>query len=362
MTQITPARTTALGALVLAGVVVLSGCAANTASADASDTDTSAATEFVPAGEGTTTYPLTLDSPWGSTELTERPVRIAAVTPSQDDVEILAAIGVTPVLANEWSTDAWVENALTTPIPARYTTGDSTFPVEQIAKADPDLIIVLGADVSDAYEKLSAIAPVLSTSSGTGGEATVANDWETNVLRVGEALDLQDAAQHALDDEDAFFEDFRAEHAEIDGLTAAYLVYYGEEGGLQYHSSPDGPATTTLENMGFSPNPTASDFSYRQEISEELISSIDADVIVFSDNSDGNYATITEQPLFQKLPAVENGRLILIDNRATDGTFVIDGVEGTGNLPWALARSGPLSGTWAASQLAPALASALASE
>ena len=366
MTQISRARISSLGAILLVGMVALSGCGTPAVStgkdADAGTSASAAPAEYAPAAEGKTTYPLTLESPWGSTELAERPVRIAAVTPSQDDAEILAALGVTPVIASEWTTDVWVEDALPKPIPARFTSGDTQFPVEQIAKADPDLIVVLGADASEAYEKLSSIAPVLSTAVTSGSEQTVANDWETNVLRVGEVLDRQDAAQKVLDDEDAFFEKFRADHAGIEGQTAAYLVYYGEEGGLQYHSSVDGPATTVLENMGFTPNPGAADFTYRQEISEELLSSIEADVIVFSDNSDGDYATITEQPLFQKLPAVQNDKLILIDNRATEGVFVIDGVETAGNLPWALARSGPLSGTWAAEQLAPALSAILSQQ
>ncbi|MGW8483627.1 ABC transporter substrate-binding protein [Microbacterium sp. NPDC055903] len=353
------ARAGALGALALVGALALTACSSEAPAAAEPDAD-AAAESYLPAAEGTTAYPLELDSPWGSTTLEERPERIAAITPSQDDVEALAAIGVTPVLANEYSTDVWTARALTQEIPERYSTGDTDFPVEQIAAADPDLIIVLGADVSADYEKLAAIAPVLSTSESNAGEASVANDWETSLTAIGEALDLQAAAEEALATEEQFFTDFRAEHPEFDGLTASYVVYYGAESGLQYHSTAGSPAGSTLEQMGFATNPNAAGLEYRAAVSNEMLSAIDADVIIFSDNSGGSYAEVTDSPLFQGLSAAQSDHVILIDNQATEGVFVIDGVEHEGNLPWGLARSGPLSATWAAEQLAPALSATLA--
>ncbi len=346
------------GTLALASALVLTACSSPAPATTEKPTDASAGS-LVPAAEGKTTYPLELESPWGTTTLEERPVRIAAVTPSQDDVEALVAIGVTPALASEFATDAWVEEALTQEIPARFSSGDTKFPIEQIAAADPDLIIVLGADVSAEYDRLSDIAPVLSTSGDKGGESTVANEWKTSLTAIGEALDLQDAAAAALTAQEKFFEDFRTEHPEFDGLAASYLVYYGAETGLQYHSSEGSPAGLTFEHMGFAPNKNAADLEYRATVSNEMLSTIDGDVIVFSDNSDGAYAEVTGSPLFQGLGAVRDDRLILIDNKADKGTFVIEGTTYEGNLPWALARSGPLSSTWAAKQLAPALSDKL---
>lgn len=350
-------RSGVLAALLLSGALTLAACADDAADPSGSEaaTESASGSGLLPAAEGTTAYPLTLDSPWGSTELDARPERIAALTPSQDDVEILAALGVTPVIASEWTTDVWIEEALPAPIPERFTTGDSQFPVEQIVAADPDLIIVLGADVSDDYDRLASIAPVLSTSQGAGDEGTVANDWESNIRRVGEVLDLEGAAQQVLDTQEQFFADYRAEHPELQGLTASYVVYYGADGGLQYHSSADSPIASVFERMGMALPENAVELAYREEVSKEQLSVIDADVIIFSDNSGGSFADITEQPLFTRLQAVQDDHLILIDNRSEEGTFVIDGVTYQGNLPWSLARSGPLSSTWAVQQLTPAL-------
>lgn len=359
MTSIIRARAGAFSAVLLTGILALTACGGSAPAADSSPAE-DGSSSLVPIAEGTTNYPLELKTPWGTTELEKRPERVAAVTPSQDDAEILAALGVTPIVASEWSTDVWLEDALPQEIPNRFTTGDSKFPVEQIAAADPDLIIVLGADLTDVYDKLSSVAPVLGTAEQGGSEQSVANDWEASVTRIGEVLDLQEAAKQVLADEKQFYADFRAENPEFSTLTASYLVYYGEEGGLQYHSSTGSPAESVFERMGFAANPNAGKFSYRQEVSEELLSAVDADVILFSDNSDGAHAKITEQPLFQNLRAVQDDRLILIDNRAEEGTFVIDDEEYDGNLPWALARSGPLSSTWAVQQMASALKAAVA--
>ncbi|MFT4052092.1 MAG: ABC transporter substrate-binding protein [Microbacterium sp.] len=359
MSRAIPSQRRALGALALAAALLLTGCAGSVDS-DASSTSSpgASASALLPAAEGKTTYPLTLETPWGSTELTERPERIATITGSQDDVEIVVALGGTPVIASEWTTDAFIEENLTQEIPFRFTTGDEEFPLETIAAAEPDLIIVLGTDLSEAYDKLAAIAPVLgATETGEDEKSTAAN-WEENILRVGEALDLQDAADAALAAEEQFFADFRQAHPELAGLTATYAVYYGQEDGLQYHSSTDGPATWVFEQMGFAANPLAEEFEYRETVSDELLSKIDADVLIVSDNSDGDSASLTDQPLFQSLSAVQDGHLVLIENLGT--SFVIDGVEEDGNLPWALARSGPLSATWAAEHLAPALQAVLA--
>lgn len=374
MTMTSRTRLSALGAFALAGLLTLSACSGGdttattppaTGSTQATSSDLPAAqaetTSLVPPAEGAVTYPMTLETPWGSTELTKRPERIAAVTPSQDDAEILAALGVTPVIASEYATDVWLTEALAQPIPERFTPGDSKFPAEQIAKAAPDLIIVLNTDLTDDYAKLSAVAPVLAVNQEAGSEASIANDWKFNIVRIGEVLDLQDAAQRVLDEEEEFYADFRADNPDLAGLTASYVVYYGDNGGLQFHSAKASPSESVFERMGLAANPNAEQFTYRQEVSQELFSTIDADVIVFSDNSDGNYADVTEQPLFKNLKAVQDGHLILIDNRAAEGTFVIDGITYEGNLPWALARSGPLSGTWAAGKLAPALEASLGS-
>lgn len=351
-----------IGGAVLAATLILSGC-----SGESGATESSSASEEVaentsaaqlPEAEGQTEYPITLETPWGTTELTDRPQRIAAITSSQDDLEILGALEVSPVISTDRPLNAWLEGRLPVDIETTYSTGDNQFPVEEIAKAKPDLIIALGADLSDHYERLSSIAPVLAASDQAEGGQRAANDWESNVRLVGEALDLQDAAEGVLEEEKASFDEFRTEYPEFEGLTVSYIVDYGDEVGIQYHSSEGSPAATTLEGMGFAAsNPNAEDLSYREVVSREMLSSVDADVIIYSGQIGEDPADILDDPLFQKLSAAENDQVVLIEN--LNDSFIIDGEEYEGNLPWALARSGPLSSPWAAEKLAPAISAAL---
>lgn len=347
---------------VLALTLILSGCAAQGRTSESPSTSDeagdSASERRVPAAEGQTEYPMTLETPWGTSEITERPQRIAAITPSQDDLELLGALGVAPVIATDRPLNAWLEGRLPTEIETQYSTGDNQFPAEEIALAEPDLIIALGADLSADYDRLSSIAPVLATGEQSGAGQRVANDWGSNVRLVGEALDLQHTAEEVLDEEKASFEDFRTGYPEFQDLTVSYVVDYGEEVGLQFHSSEGSPAATTFERMGFAAsNPNADDLGYREVVSPEMLSAIDADVIIFSGQIGEDPAEIMEDPLFQKLSAVQNDQVVLIENR--DSSFVIDGEEHDGNLPWALARSGPLSSPWAAEKIAPAISTAL---
>lgn len=114
--------------------------------------------------------------------------------------------------------------------------------------------------------------------------------------------------------------------------------------------------------MGFGISNNAADLDYRATISNEMLSAIDTDVIIFSDNSDGAHADLTESALFQNLSAVQNDALVIVENHSVDGYSMIDGTKYDGNLSWGLARSGPLSSTWAAEQMAPALADVLGAE
>lgn len=345
---------TALSVVALVGTLGLSACSD---SSDDAATTTSTGSELLPAAEGNTAYPLELESPWGSTTLEERPVRIAAVTPSQIDVEMLAALGVTPHLANENADDVWVMDALPGAIVERYSSdADDKFPAEQIAAADPDLIIALESDLTESYDRLATIAPVLTSENSSSG--WTASDWRDNITRIGEAIDLSDAAAAVITEHEEWFAEFREQHPDIAGKTASYVVYYGTEDGLQYHSSADADLMGVFEQMGLVQGAGGVGVAYRQAISEELLSTIDADVIIFSDNSDGNSGAIIDTPLFQALDAAKQDHVLVLENQG--GTYVIDGTTYDGNLPWALARSGPLSSKFAASALAEPLELTLA--
>ena len=358
----------ATAAIATSALLVLSGCGSDEGNSNGSNGNshnaadhgnsddsgnTASAEDLVPEGEGTTSYPYEIESPWGTSTLEEQPKKIAAVTMSQDDTEILVSMGVTPYIAREPDGEQhpWIADDLKHQIPEAFTaTPDNPFPAEQIAAAEPDLIIALGMDLEDYYDQMTAIAPVLAEAGEAGTVYNTQNDWDDNIRRVGEALDLQEAAEDAVSTEEEFFETFRDEHPEYEGKTVAYLVSYGDEGGLQYHSTEGSPAGNTLESMGFELPELASTLEYRDEIAEEQLGTIDADVVIFSANDETQSQRILDNELFKQIKASQDDNVVVITNKG--GSFEIDGNEHDGNLSWALARSGPLSATWAASQVA----------
>lgn len=354
MSWLSSARRRALALLTVAtvGLTALAGCASTTGPGP----DTGAASSsLVPAAEGRTTYPLTLTTPWGETTLEKRPERIAAVMPAGTDSEMLAALGVTPVIANENADFPWTKAALKGTIETIYPASrDDMIPVEQVAAAKPDLIVAVGTDLSKQWDQLSTIAPVLTGET----EQDLQAGWRDQLTWIGTALDLSDAAAKVATGYDEGLAAVASEHPEFKGRTATYIVYYDASTGAQYWSWAGSDVEKLFTTLGFDANPLAKDFTVRSPVSNELISKIDADVVLISDNSKGQIDTFVGQDVFKQLPAAKADHVALVTNNGN--SFEFDGQTVEGNLPWALARSGPLSGVWAAQKLAPVLSTTLA--
>jgi iron complex transport system substrate-binding protein len=371
---------TTTSALALAAVVVLAACSggdddaatdgsvveqgAESGSGDADTTSgggSDSGTSLMPGGEGATEYPLTLESAYGETTLEERPERIAVVSPTGIDVEILATLGVTPVLASDViERAAWTLDALPGEIESTFPADHpGAVPWETVAAADPDLIVVFGKDMDAEWDQASAIAPVLTVSgSDEGGDM----DWRAQAEAIGEAIDLPGAAGDAIDEYDAFFADARDEHPEFAGLTAAYLVQYSEEYGTSFSNTTGSDTERLLLDLGFEPHPRADDFAADDLVSQELVSEVDADVVIVGDTTgvEGEAdRLLLETELFQGLDAVQDGNLVVITNNAEGTGYVLDGVDHPGNLSWALGTGGPLGMQFAAEAIVPMLAEVL---
>ncbi|MFT4233546.1 MAG: ABC transporter substrate-binding protein, partial [Microbacterium sp.] len=157
--------------------------------------------------------------------------------------------------------------------------------------------------------------------------------------------------------DDQYFADVREENPGFDGLTATYLVVFTSEwGGIEYYSGTGSTVESLFLSLGFSQNPLADQFDdQRTTVSPELLSSVDADVLIVANNTQDLERTefdelLTSQPLFQQLGAVQSGHAVIFDNTGT-GSFVFDGEEVEGNMAWALGYPGPLSTEWAAGHI-----------
>ncbi|MFT4215384.1 MAG: ABC transporter substrate-binding protein [Microbacterium sp.] len=338
-------------AAALAAALLLSGCSGG---ADAESATDSGSTSLLPAAEGVTQYPLALTTTWGETSLEERPERIAVVNSYGTDVELLASIGVSPVLAPDtFERSVWTLDALAHEVETVYAYDDAEpYPYEAVAASEPDLIIVTAEDIgAEAYERLSAIAPVLAAETSDDIVAT----WQDRLGQIAAALDLSDAAAEVVDGYDQYFSDVRADNPEFEGLTATYLVVFGSEWGIEYYSGTGSTVESLFLSLGFSANPLAEQFDdQRTTVSTELISQVDADVLVVANNTQDLERTefdelLTSQSLFQQLDAVKNDHVVIFDNAGS--SYVFDGEESEGNIAWALGYPGPLSTQWAAERL-----------
>jgi iron complex transport system substrate-binding protein len=202
-------RTFRITALAVVAVLGLAGCASGATATSSTDADT----ELLPAAEGTTTYPLTLETAYGETILQERPERIAVVGGLGDQESVLA-LGITPVVGSDPVPYPWLEGTGFSDIPEFIDPWADSFDFETVLAAEPDLIVASTyGNLASDFERLSTIAPVLAVEP-TGDYSW---DWRELVTAVGEATDLSmDAAEQVVETEDAIVS-AKAAHPEYSG-------------------------------------------------------------------------------------------------------------------------------------------------
>jgi iron complex transport system substrate-binding protein len=320
---------------------------------------------LLPAAEGLTQYPLTLNTAWGEVTIPARPERVVAAS-WRGELSWLLALGVTPVAAEsvEWAMQAapWAPEMLAQPIDYTWDFVEVELEPEPIAAAKPDLIWAgsLGAEPVSNLRALQAIAPVLAQPET--GDAVVT--WQENLLLVGEALDLKQAAQTVIDDYEAFFAEFQAAHPEFTDKTIAYVEFWGDSAGNEiWYGNPAGSEVEKFfSRLGFAPNP--SELTDAEALSPELVGVIQGDVLMIIDYSppedEGKqFQEFTDSTLFQSIPAVQNGKVIRLANPERI-TLYHDGVEVGPTAHPSITFDDPIGSPRFAEMLAPLIESALA--
>lgn len=368
-------RLAGAAAFILAGSVVLAACSQGdvpgddaTDDATATSTDAGEAVEsiLVPPAEGQVEYPVTVDTAWGEVTIEERPERIVAAS-WRGDLSWLLALGVTPVAVEsaEWALEAvpWAEEALAQPIEYTWVGDDLLLEPEPIAASTPDLIVAgsMGSEPVPNLDQLATIAPVLAQPDTGAAYA----GWRENLLLIGEVLDLQDRAQEVIDGYDAYFEQFRAQYPEFEGNTIAYIGFHGGEWGGFYGNPPGSIVEEFFSRQGFAENPAASGFNENDPISDELVGSIDADVVVVVDytvpeDEGREFGEWVGSPLFQSIPAAQNDHVLIVRSPERTVLYDEDGQE-LGPMPHpSVAYDDPIGSPEFAELLAPLISETLA--
>lgn len=343
----TPRRLASLIAGVAVAASALAGCSPATTGGD-TEPEQSSESSLLPAAEGKTEYPLTLETAWGETTLKERPQRVAVLDVNTVAPDVVLSLGVTPVAANRnVNIHPYLADAGGADVEYLLEGADNgEVSLEQIAAAEPDLIIAPTQDLTDTWDALTQIAPVLG-SPEKQDDYVNGNPWEELVPRIGEALDLQDKAAQVVEEYDAFIAEQKAKYPEFAGKTLNYVVYFGADSGQRNYVYSGSTNEQLLAEIGFAPNahPEAGPM-----IPDENLSMLDADVLVITPRADQDMAfldELTSKPLFQQLQAVKDNHVVKIDPRQNEG------------LSWAFAVNAPIAQQYALETLLPQVSDVL---
>jgi len=209
---------------------------------------------------------------------------------------------------------------------------------EKIAAHEPDLILdVKSSGEEERYERLAQIAPTVGIPEG--GESYLTS-LDEQVELIAEALGKEEEGEQLLADVEAKFDEASEANPEFDGKSVTVSAYTSEGWGAYVSESE---RMQFLENLGFEAKPKIDELGgkgFSRDISDESLAVLDADLMVtfpiYLPASD-----VTDQELFQKIPAVEDGRAIVFNDEQEDigSAFSLNSIL---SIPFAIDEMTPL--------------------
>ncbi len=273
----------------------------------------------------------TVEGAYGEIEIPAEPLRIFADLMT---VDYLSALGydtssIVGVFGGDWyaaEEDHYLNDEVT-----REGLVDPGFAfeanLEQVAAADPDLILVPFDQIDgvEIRDELSAIAPLLAvpTSESTSSEERYAGtasfqDWRGTLRAYGALLDRDDEAEDYIAETEAMLDGLRAEHADAIATTPV----------TQAKSMPDGVAITPLSgDQGALGSILLNELGFGQpghldaiepdewgtiEVSQENTRLLDTGLL-FLEVREGS-TEHEKSPLWSRLDVVANDRVVIVGN------------------------------------------------
>jgi iron complex transport system substrate-binding protein len=282
---------------------------------------------------------VTVKHIFGETKIPAPPKRVvSAGFTEQDD---LLAVGVVPIAVTDWfgaqpfGVWPWAQPKLGTAQPVVLTLNDG-IQVDQIASLKPDLIVAVNAGLDeDTYKKLSAIAPTIAQS----GPDAFFEPWKDQATAIGQAVFKADDMAGLITAVDQKFAAVGKNNPQFAGKKALLLA------GTFYQDSvrvtEAGWRTDFLTNMGFTIPDTGGWLIPRDKMATVLD---DADVLIWTTESDDEQAALLADPVVAKLRATALKRNVFTGK----------------DLAGAIAFASTLSYPVVADQLPPLLTKALA--
>lgn len=212
---------------------------------------------------------------YGTTELTVRPQKVAAVGPGDGDAVL--ALGVQPVVIGSTTSTlpSWEQSAVT---------GDPTVlsgftNTAAVADAHPDVIIATGTIDDATYNKLAAIAPTLTRPSDQLGTAWT---WQNQLIWIGDILGYEAKAKELISDVRSQQDDLKNQNPAWSGKSVQALI--NSDSGVTEILTPSA-AANYLEALGFRYNqnlaPAATDTGDTRPMPDAgAVYNIETDVLV----------------------------------------------------------------------------------
>lgn len=278
---------------------------------------------------GSDEFPVTVDHAFGETTIAAEPQNIVALT--SKEAETLLALDITPVgVASSYGTDSgvgsWADELLGDNEPTVWQGWDMDVSLEGIAALEPDLILNVFSDGDEQrYDELSKIAPTLALPEDTDPyNATM----EETTSMIAQAVGQQEAGEALLSDLNAHISDLAAQHPEFEGKTAVNLDM-NDENVIEYGANKF--LNTILYDLGFEPTEKSLEVAeeevaegyQRHQVSPELLSEHDADIVLTYTWDRPLDEVITEVPGLSRLDSVANDNMIVLDNLAFSTASVV---------------------------------------
>lgn len=295
-------------ALAAVAVLALSACSSGDDSGSEATATDGSSTAADPGS-----FPVTVDTKFGEVTIESAPERIVAL--GWGDAETALSLGYQPVGASDWlgfggdGVGPWAAGEYDES-PTLIDTLEPSY--EAIAALKPDLILdVKSSGDQDRYDRLSQIAPTVGVPEGGDSYLTTG---QQQLELISAALGVPEKGQELEQQLDDAFATAREQHPDWDGKTIAAATRTSEGWGAYIEG---GDRVDFLQNLGFVQSPTIADLpvsssGFSVDISDEQLDLLDADLIVafpiFIDTTE-----ITDDPQWQAIPAVADGRAVVID-------------------------------------------------
>ncbi|WP_460038208.1 ABC transporter substrate-binding protein [Streptomyces cavourensis] len=302
------------------------------------------------AGDGS--FPVSLTTAWGRTEVKEKPVRVATV--SDGDTSIALALGLVPVITPDVEDGdpvaEYKQRAIEKLGEKKLKTYDDTdgTDYEAIAAEEPDVILGVNTwDMDTDYAKLSPIAPVVTFADK---KQTNTLTWQERLKTAAKALGLSEKAEEVIAANEKTVKEAAAAHPEFKGKTYTYSVVHPEQ--ITYMSFAD-QDPGVFEQLGLVKHPQSKNYTAdKDSVGLENLDELEADVLLmtypFGDEGLLSASELESNKLFRSLDVVKKKHFAVVPSENT--------------LASAIAYPDALSAPWVVENLTPILAKAVAGE